>query len=227
MSALHQKILPQSRIMALDVTSTHISLAVSDVTGEKAAPFGVLARTKSPTVDAKLLSKAFENVEKFDNSSLFVSALIISVPPSPQNAKLAISYAQDLVDARLGTSTEEAQPGEICNSLFPNLQACLLFSEAHALLKAVRAHHDYVDAVTKLPVRLESRRRSRFETAMNPKVAAEDLRIDLSVKARISASEVLQAVLDDLGAIDRKQQPGEPPIPPEVANYRPWLPFKD
>lgn len=222
-SALHQALSPRSRIMALDITSTHVSLAVSDIMREKAIPFGILCRTNSHHVDAKLFSSAFDNVSKLDNTPLSVSALVISIPPTERSAAQAVCYARDLIDSSPRLSQLETEEQKM-DSLFPDLRACMLYSEAHALLKAVRGHRDYVDAVAKLPVRLESRRRSRFENAMNPKVAVEDLVDDQSVKLRISASEVLQAVLDDLASIDRALNPGEPPVPPEEANFRPWMP---
>lgn len=223
-SALHHAILPKSRIMALDITSTHVSLAISDTTREKAIPFGILSRTKSHDVDAKLFSRAFANVSKLDNKQFSISALIVSVPPIEQSAMQAVSYARNLIDARLDDSNKLEGQGERMDVLFPDLRACLLYSEPHALLRAVRGHSDYIDAVAKLPPRLESRRRSRFENAMNPKMEVQDLVNDQSVKARISASEVLQAALDDLAAIDRQLNPGEPPVPPEEVNYRPWMP---
>lgn len=226
--ALHQAIVPQSRIMAVDVTSTHVSLAVSDPAREKAIPFGILSRTKSPLVDAKLFSSAFANVEKLDNTNIFISALIVSISPIERSAMQAISYARDLIDTRpnatnAADANAEGQENNT-DTLFPDLRACMLYSEAHALLKAVRGHRDYIDAVAKLPVNLESRRRSRFENAMNPKMAVEDLVNNQSVKARISASEVLQAALDDLASLDRALNPGEPPAIPEEVNYRPWMP---
>lgn len=225
-SALHQSIVPQSRIMAVDVTPTHVSLAVSDPAREKAIPFGILSRTKNHLVDAKLFSSAFANVEKLDNTNFFVSALIVSVPPIEHSAMQAISYARDLIDTHPNATIAADTEGQENNTdmLFPDLRACMLYSEAHALLRAVRGHRDYIDAVAKLPVRLESRRRSRFENAMNPKMAVEDLVDNQSVKARISVSEVLQAALDDLAAVDRALNPGEPPAIPEEANYRPWMP---
>lgn len=163
-------ILPaDTRVAALDVTRRHVSIALSDPSRTRAAPFGVLSRI-NPTADARLLQPALE--------PLSISGLIIGVSPSTTPD---IQFIEEL----------------IANETLPDLHGILFYSEAHALKRAISACDDFVDASKMLP-QLETRKRGRFIDAMNPRVSHDDLETGFRTRATISATEILQAALEDL-----------------------------
>lgn len=112
-------------------------------------------------------------------------ALVVGLSPADREADSddAVAYVQDLLQE---------------DGLFPGLRGVLFYSETHAVRHAVDAQRDYKEAVNILPVKLESRKLRRFAAAMNPKVGPEEVEYGFESRARISASEILQAVLDDL-----------------------------
>lgn len=184
--SLRHKLTPTSRLASLDITPTHVTLAISNRLRDTAFPFGMLARTSKPSADALILSHALARAEAVSDppAALDVHALVVGLPPaSESSASSLVPYLAELLQ-------EEA--------LLPDLQAVLFYSEAHALSAALRAHADFLDALAELPVRLETRKLQRFDAAMNPKVPREQLEQGLDSKARIAATDVLQAVLDDL-----------------------------
>ncbi|CDF36363.1 unnamed protein product [Chondrus crispus] len=184
--SLRHTLTPNSRLASLDITPTHVSLAISNRLRDTAFPFGMLARTSKPSADALILSHALAHAEAVSDppAALDVHALVVGLPPaSESSASTLVPYLAELLQ-------EEA--------LLPDLQAVLFYSEAHALSAALRAHSDFLDALAELPVRLETRKLHRFDAAMNPKVPREQLEQGLDSKARIAATDVLQAVLDDL-----------------------------
>lgn len=193
--ALYQQLTPGRRIASLDVTSSHISIALSDETRRSAAPFGILARTKNASIDAKILTSAMTKVSEFEKSPLQITGLIIGVPPISGDQEAVVTYARALLKQNVG----------LPDVLFPDLKACLFYSEAHALLRAVSGHRDYINAMRLLPPNLETKKLRRIEAALYPKVPTEELIDDMSVEARISASEILQAVLDKLESLDRNE----------------------
>lgn len=137
-------------------------------------PFGILARL-SPTADPVILQSAFGKVEE----ALDISALIVGVSPDREPD-------MELIDALVE------------KDVFPDLYGVLFYSEAHALQRAVASQRDFVDAMQMIPERLETRKQKRFAAAMNPKIAKEELMMSHGTRAQISATEILQAVLQDL-----------------------------
>lgn len=190
-ASMHRQMHPGKRIASMDVTNTHISLALSDESRRSAIPFGILNRTRSVTADAKILSSAIEKAAQFDRAPLQITGLVIGIPPTTQEENEVLTYTRHLLEDNTGK----------VDSLFPDLKACLFYSEAHALVRAISDHRDFIEAIKILPTKLETKRESLFDLAMFPKVAPEDVLDDVSVKARISTSEVLQAVLDDLSKL--------------------------
>lgn len=187
-SSFRGAISPSTRIAALDLSPSHISLAISDRDQKEAYPFGVLCRAKSADTDARILTSAFKfAAERDEQGSLDVTGLIVGVSPQIESEQI-ISYTATLLDAK----TVE---GDLVD-LFPGLKAVLFYSEPHALVHAIKQQEDYVQAIGLLPDKLETRRFQRFSMAMNPKVKQEDLVYDRDTKARISSNEILQAVLD-------------------------------
>lgn len=185
------------RVASLDITPTHLSFALSDISRRTAAPFGILARTKSAIIDSKLLTPAFAKAAEFENtSSLNIGGLVIGVPPTQDDAKRSIAYARELLQENVSE----------LSSLFPDLQGCILYSEAHALRHTLKERHDFADAINLLPDRLESKRRSHYEVAMYPVITKDDLVDDLSSRARISASEILQVMLNEMFKLDRSSE---------------------
>lgn len=202
-ASLHRVLQPNMRIASLDITQTHVSMALSDVRLGTAAPFGVLARTKSATVDGKLLTSALKKAEEMNESSLDIGGLVIGVPPTNDGKTRAISYTRQLLLQDDGDGSDDSNSDSNSNTLFPDLKGCLFYSEAHALWHALQAHRDFTDAIRVLPDRMESKRRSHFDVAMYPVITKDDLVDDPSTKARISASDILQAVLDDMSALEK------------------------
>jgi hypothetical protein len=188
---LASRLRPRTRIAGLDITQTHLSISVSDRDRRQAVPFGVLARCGSATDDARALSRAIAHAHTADpRGSLDLAALVVGAPPGEE---AGFEYVEALM--RHGEDDEEIVPP------FPGLDGILFYSEAEAVRRALLGVEDFVRGVKLLPPRLESRKFGRFDTAMNPAVDATELVDDLSARARISASEVLQAVLDDLARV--------------------------
>lgn len=190
--ALATRLRPGARIASLDMSPTHVSLAVSDRERGKAVPFGVLARMSSPALDARTMLPAMRRADAMELSgSLDVQALIVGVPPV---TAAPFDYVREL----LREGEESSEEG---TTLFPGLAAVLFYSEVDAVLRAVKAQAEYSRAVSMLPLTLESRKLKRHAAAMNPKVSPEDLVANRASRARVSASEVLQAVLDDINRL--------------------------
>lgn len=180
------------RLAALDVTKSHISISVSDRSLTQAFPFGILARTAEPHVDAKILTSAFRFGDKYDDDGLQIGGLVVGVSPE---ANETIDYTKQLLEDQVTDELESATEEE---ALFPGLKGVLFYSEAHVLQSAIRAQQDFITAIEKIPPRLETRKQKRFAAAMNPRVPPESLVRTASSRARISATEILQAVLDDI-----------------------------
>lgn len=225
----------QSRVACVDLSPTHVHVAVSDVSRGQAAPFGVLCRTSSVRADAMLLSSAFARAAELSQAPTVpirspeprdmpphyyadaaanvppfeVAGLVLSVrPPAADQAPALLDLAAALVD-------QQALPG---------LRAAVLFSEAHAWRYALARANDVAHAIRLLPPKTETNRRHRFDDAMFPVVGPDDLLKDapdpdapstaeIAEKDRICASEVLQKVLDDMARLAREarreQQDGE------------------
>lgn len=172
----------RARIAALDVTKTHLGLALSDVERTRAAPFGVLRRSESATTDARILKSAFMRANEAGLGKLDVAALVVASPPGVVPSE----YVRELL----------ADP-----DLLPGVQSILYYSEAHAVVRAVNASVDIAKAVETLQDRRESRKRHRFAVAMYPDIEPADFRTDRAARARISATDVLQAALEDLARL--------------------------
>lgn len=225
LGALHASLPPNARLLCLDVTRTHVALSVSDTSRTTAFPFGILCRTASPSADARILSSALSLTSEIgarsaveppkarqvpalesadapvtddhDDFTPSIQGLVINVPCAPADAKaVAVDYARALLQqAHLARLVED-------------LKACVLYSEAWAWKHALQRAHDLTNAVSLLPPKLENKTRPRFEGAMFPTLTTHHL-LDLHAPvareavARISSSDVLQAVLDQLGSLDR------------------------
>lgn len=187
LASFKQKLAAHTRLAALDITPGHVALALSDRGREAAVPFGVLARTAKPSADARILRSALRRADRMDPAgALDVSGLVVAVAPG--GAEAAAAYTADLL--------AELEDG--VGMLFPGLSAVLFYSEAHTIARSVRAQNRFLHSAALLPQNLESRKRKRFASHMDPKVPVESMNTDPSSKARISASEVLQIVLEDL-----------------------------
>lgn len=178
LETLRARLGSQSRIAALDVTPTHVSLAVSDASRTSAAPLGVMRRTASPAADARILAGALSR----GDPELRVGALVVGSPPGSPPA----DYVGELLT--------EAK-------LLPDAESVLYYSEAAAVLRAARNAADAAAAAEKALPGRETRKRGRFETAMFPDIEAESVRADRGARARVSATEILQAALDDLARL--------------------------
>lgn len=182
--SLRHSLTPSSRLASLDVTPSHVSIALSNRDRDTAFPFGLLARTSKPSADALILSSALRLAESRDpGQPLNVHALVVGLSPTDGEADNVVNYVHHLLEE---------------DDLFPGLRGVLFYSETHAVRHAVDAQRDYKEAVKSLPVKLESRKLPRFAAAMNPKVGPEEVQYTFESRATISASEILQAVLDDL-----------------------------
>lgn len=187
---LRSRLRPFSRVAGLDISRTHISVAISDRDRRRAAPFGILARSENPADDARSLARAITHVHTTDpRGSLDLAALVVGAPPGEQ---AAFDYVEGLL--QYGENDDEViKP-------FLSLEGILFYSEAETLKRAIADVEDFVDGVRSLPPRLETRKFGRFDRAMTPKIDPSLLENDLAARARISASEVLQSVLDDMAS---------------------------
>lgn len=207
-----------SRVLALDVTQTHVSAALSDCARRRAYPLGVFARTGSASADGLLLTSALRAALTFgaegraggedgggghgrgenDNDGTGavaagkVEALVVGAPPQAGATDHVAEYAA----AMLGQAPRGAD--DDAPAVLPGLRAALFYSEAHALHRALAAHADVAGAAARLPLRGERVRVRAFERAMHPIVEAGALQAGYAARGRISASEVLQAVLDEM-----------------------------
>ena len=163
-----------TRLSCIDVSRTHISLALSDDTLQNATPFGVLRRTSSASQDASILVSATCSLPP-------IHGVIVNTPPGAVNE--VAKYVQELLaDMRL----------------LPHAKSLLFYSETAALLRSVNSAVDVHSAASALSDAHESRRISTFDNAMYGRVDNIQLATERSARARISAAEVLQACLDDL-----------------------------
>ncbi len=174
--------LPAStRLSCIDVTPTHISLALSDDNLRHATPFGVLARTSSAAKDASILVSATSSLPP-------IHGVIVNTPPGAAN-RVATYVKELLADSRL----------------LPHANSLLFYSESVALLRAVNSAVDVHSAASDLTDAAESRRISAFDNAMYGRVDNVELPTDRPSRAKISAAEVLQACLDDLARIEQNK----------------------
>lgn len=191
-AALRHHVTPTSRLVALDITPTHISLALSDRTQQQAVPFGILARTAKVSADAKILASAFSAIRQHapeeDHQQLPIHALVVGV--SPDRPDVSIDYTRELMHHQ---------------TFFPHLNAILFYSEAHALQHSIHAQRDLINALRLLPDDLETRKLKRFTAAMNPPTAKQQLLDDVSSRAQLGPTDILQAVLRDLNQLKRQQ----------------------
>jgi hypothetical protein len=176
------------RLAALDISPTHLSIAVSDRDRRQAAPFGVLARSGTVKDDARFLARAIAHANAADPSGAFdIAALVVGAPPG-------VPAEFEYVDGLLLHGTEDAE----IIAPFPDITGVLFYSEAEAVARAIAGAEDFARSLRLLPERLETRKFGRFATAMHPTVGASEVIDGRAVRARISASELLQVVLDDL-----------------------------
>lgn len=179
-------ILPNTRLVGIDVTQTHISLAISDRSQQTAVPFGILARTAKPSADALILHSAFQHAANHDpKADLAISGIVVGVSPDTN------APHPEYIDTLISGSDQKGP-------FFPDLAAVLFYSEAHALTRALHAYDDFLDSVHLLPRNLESRKLKRFAAAMDPKIPPEELQTGPAATAHTSTSDILQAVLDDM-----------------------------
>lgn len=189
-AALSSRLAPFQRVAGLDITPTHLSVSVSDRSRRAAAPFGVLARSGTASEDARALARAISHAHAADpRGSLDLAGLVVGAPPG---GRAEFDYVEALLAHGVGDD-EVIRP-------FGDVGAVLFWSEAEALRRAATGIDDFVDAVHALPPRLETRKFGRFDRAMTPKLDPALLEKDLAARARISASELLQSVLDDMAA---------------------------
>lgn len=191
-----------ARVAALDLSDAHVSVAVSTRDRTEAAPFGVLARSNTVEQDGRLLARAFrhtsytEPAEPLDVEGLVVGLAPPSVSDNKDSHEAVFDYVRGLLD--YGRSDPEIHVP------LPGLQAVLFYSEAEALRRSIQALEDYAAGIAALPGSLErSRPRAKFE-ALYPTLSADDLKIDHAARARLSASELLQAALDDMERVKRR-----------------------
>jgi hypothetical protein len=190
-SALSSRLKAQSRVVALDITPTHVAIAVSDRDRRRAAPFGVLSRSGDMVNDARSIARAFTHANKLDPAgSLNVAALVVGTHPTPQNEHAPFEYVGGLLAH--GANDPDVNPP------FPEVESVLFYSEAAAVERAVSSADDVVRALSLLADNLESRKFNRYATAMHPRPSAETLRNGIENRAHISASEILQVVLDEM-----------------------------
>jgi hypothetical protein len=190
-SALSSRLQARSRVVALDITPTHVNIAVSDRDRRRAAPFGVLARSGDMFNDARSIARAFSHANRLEPSgSLNVGALVVGVHPTAHREYAPFDYVGGLLAH--GADDPEVNPP------FPEVEAVLFYSEAAALERAVSSADDIVRALSLLEDNLESRKFNRYATAMHPRPSAETLSAGVENRALISASEILQVVLDEM-----------------------------
>lgn len=165
-----------TRIAALDVSPTHLSVALSDSALTSAHPFGVLRRGANARTDSKILTSVFDRLD------FSISALLIGTPPH--------GPPTDYVNELLSNS-----------ALLPDTNSLLYYSEPAAVVHAVQGAYDVRNAAKLLANRKESRKRHRFAAAMFPDLNPASLDLPQSARARISATDILQAVLDEFAQL--------------------------
>lgn len=185
---LRSRLTLSSRLLSLDLTPTHLNLAVSDSTNTIAVPFGLLTRTPKPQADAKILASAFQYTKDDHNPMLQIHALVVNIPPL--HAAPIFSYVDKILQIQ---------------GVLDDLKGVLLYSEAHVVKKLVPEQHELASAVRALPEGLDKARRGRFVEAMYPRIADINDRAHLHKDhARLAASEVLQTVLNELNKKEDK-----------------------
>lgn len=174
----------RERLIGIDETSGHVSLSICDSTWHAAVPFGIYMKTSKVTADAKLLESALNRLD-----DMTITGVVINTRP---NAHGQTEYLRDLFMPEL--------------DVFPGLRGVVMYSEAHALRHTLRKYMDFKAAVAQMPrTKMEAKRRTRFDVAMDPDLAESDLVNDIDAINRISASETLQTVLDQITLLEQKQ----------------------
>lgn len=173
------------RIISMDVKGSHVSISVSDAMNRVAVPFGIFSTTRKTETDGKLLANAFRNI----GEGFQVAGLVVNIPPSTSSSE-TLTYTRELL-------MPDSTP-------FEALRAVLLYSEVHAFRQTLVRYIDFKNAVTQFPRKsMEAKRRSRFDSAMYPNLDQDDLINDSQAINRISSSEVLQTVLDEISSLER------------------------
>lgn len=195
-SSLAKRLRPRTRVAGLDISPTHLSIAISDRERREAAPFGILCRSGDAAHDARSLARAIRHADRLEpGGSLGLAALVVG---SARGAQVESEYVEKLI--RHGEDDEEVIPP------FANLDGVLFYSEAEALRRAIIGMEDFKRGVQLLPPRLETRKFGPAHTAMNPRPDPEDLKDGIAVRAQIGASEVLQAALDDIAECEQSAE---------------------
>lgn len=192
LGTLSARLPPGSRLLAFDVSGTHLSVAVSDTSLRQAAPFGLLRRSATARRDGAVLRSAFEHPDagaeagaEADHAAL--RGIVVGCAPGPAALQRTSAYVLELL------SNED---------LLPDVDSLLFYSEAAALRHAARRASDVYAAAQLLTDAAESRKPPRFEAAMYHPLDDAELRSERSVRASISAADILQAALDDLARLE-------------------------
>jgi len=187
------------RILGLDVSPATVSVAVSDLQLRFAAPFGVMNRV-SPEHEGAALRGAL--APPHDPLNLVAVVVGVRVPQDlgwdAAEVKATVSYTDQLL-AAVGYDDAFA---------FQGLRAVIFWNEADVMTHTVAAYNDFRRAAEFAGPKAFKMRQVRGVSDLWPlKVAAA--KSAPAVVSRISASDILQAALDDLNRERRARNRAE------------------
>jgi len=194
MSTLKARLNPDSRLLGLDVTRTHLSISISDSTRQRASPYGVIRRsTVGPQRDAAILRSVISK-HSGDDKVLFDAIHGVIIGAESSTLSTSAAYVRDLF----------SDP-----QLLPSLHSFLYYSEAACVVRATNSARDVLEATQVLSALKEKRKvPSKFDRAMYASLG-ECSEIPRAQRARISSSEILQAALDDLARLEIQEDEEE------------------
>lgn len=179
---LRSRLSPGSRIAAVDVTSTHLSVSISDASRESAYPFGILARTPKLSADARILAAAFKQA----GDNLNLQGLVVNVSAGDDGEE-GVAYLEGVLDENAGGLEE--------------VRGVLFWSEAETLRRSLGRTEDVMEVMKHLK-REKWNKMRRYVGAMHPSVKGVQAEQKWEMRANVSVTETLQVVLEQLNMQD-------------------------
>ena len=185
---------PNQRLVGLDISPTHLSLSMSSYDQTRAYPWAIITRADNAHADASILEKGIREAEKMQGGTyLNITGLVVGWNSGGDDSE-AGNYLKELVEY---TDSMEGRRN------FESLAGILFYNEELVIKRCRQMLKDFRKAASRIPERVERRRNVKYLLAMNPRELTDDEQLMSEVKMKLSASDILQAALDDLNRLRR------------------------
>lgn len=189
------------RLVGLDISATHLSVSMSNREKTRAYPWGIITRAKNPDVDASILMDGVKEAERLEGGALLnIGGVVIGWGRGEGDKELG-DYLQRVMEW-----TNEGDEGGDGRQIFQGLKGVMFYDQKAIVDRCKDQLLDFRNAASIIPENVERRRKVRYKLAMNPRELSQDEKLMSNAESRISASDILQAALDDLSFLRYKQK---------------------